>query len=73
MAQDTTHATQRTQRAHRLTGAKGPGTPHTQNTTWSGPTGEQEPSGPGHRRHNTTNHASTPVHRSQEARDTTHT
>ena len=33
-------------------------------------TGEQEPSGPGHRRHNTTNHAGTPVNTSEVAQDT---
>ena len=35
-AKDTAHATQRTERAHRWTGAKWPRTPHTQHT------GEQE-------------------------------
>ena len=36
----------------------------------SGHTGEQEPSGPGHCTRNTTNHAGTPVNRSQVAQDT---
>ena len=35
-------------------------------------TGEQEPSGPGHRTRNTTHRAGTPVNRSQEAQDTAH-
>ena len=73
MTQDTAHAKQHTEQAHRRTGAKLPRTPHTQHNTPSGHTGEQEPSGPGHRRHNTTKRASTPVNRSQEARDTAHT
>ena len=44
-------------------------TAHTGNTP-SGHTGEQEPSGPGHRTHNTTNQAGTPVNRGQLAQDT---
>ena len=35
-------------------------------------TGEQEPSGPGHRIRNTTHRAGTPVNRSQVAQDTAH-
>ena len=35
-------------------------------------TGEQEPSCPGHRTHNTKHRASTPVNRSQMAQDTAH-
>ena len=38
--------------------------------TQSGHTGEQEPSGPGHRTRNTTNHAGAPVSRSQVAQHT---
>ena len=72
MAQDTAHATQQTTRAHRLTGAKWPRTPHTQSNAPSGHTGEQEPSGPGHRTRNTTNHAGTLLNGSQVAQDTAH-
>ena len=53
VAQNTAHATQRTERAHQLTGAKWSKTPHTQHNTPSGHTGEQEPSGPEHRTRNT--------------------
>ena len=60
VTQDTAHAKQHTDQAHRGTGAKLPRTWHTQHTTPSGDTGEQEPSGPGHRRHNTTNRAGMP-------------
>ena len=35
-------------------------------------TGEQEPSGPGHCRHNTTHQTSTPVNGSQVAQDAAH-
>ena len=59
MSQDTAHATQHTER-------------HTQNNTRSGHIGEQEPSGPGRRTHNTTHRVSTTVNRSQVARDTAH-
>ena len=38
----------------------------------AGHTGEQEPSGPGHRTRNTTPRAGTPVNRSQVAQDTAH-
>ena len=72
MAQDTAHARQHTERAHRRTGAKCPRTPHTQSNAQSGHTGEQEPSGPGHRTRNTTYRAGTPVNRSQMAQDTAH-
>ena len=72
VAQDTVHATRQTDRAHRCTGAKGPRTPHTQHNTRSGHTGEQEPSGPGHRKRNTTHRAGTPQDRSQGAQDTAH-
>ena len=41
--------------------------------TQSEHTGEQEPSGRGHRTHNTTHRAGAPVNRSQEAQDTAHT
>ena len=46
------------------------GTPH---NTPSGRIGEQEPSGPGHRTHNTTHRAGASVNRSQVAQDTAHT
>ena len=71
------HATPQTQptaqhieRAHRRTGAKSPRTPHAQHNTQRGHTGEQDQSAPGHRTHNTTHRAGTPVNRSQVARDT---
>ena len=70
MAQDTADAKQRTIRAHRLTGAKWPRTPHTQHNTLSGHTGEQEPSGPGHRTSKATHSAGTPVITSHVAQDT---
>ena len=73
MAQDTALAKQRTDRAHRWTGAKWARTPHTQHNTPSGHTGEQEPSGPGHRTRKATHRARTPVNRSQVAQDTAHT
>ena len=72
MAQDTAHAKQHTERAHRRTGARWPRTPHTQHNTPRGHTGEQEPSGPGHRTRNTRHRAGTPVNRSLEAQDTAH-
>ena len=68
--QDTAHATQHTERAHRSTGAKWPRTPHTQHNTPTVCTGEQEPSGPGHRTCNATHRAGTTVNRSQVAQDT---
>ena len=73
VAQDTAHATPRTERAHRRTGAKWPRGPHTLHNTPSRHTGEQEPSGPGHRTRNTTHRAGTPVNRSQVAQKTAHT
>ena len=45
-------------------------TNNTQHITPSEHTGEQEPSGPGHRTRNTTHTAGTPVNRSQVAQDT---
>ena len=69
MGQDTAQEKQRTERAHRRTGAKWPRTPHTQHNTQGGHTGEQEPSGPGHRTCNATNHAGALVDRSQVAKD----
>ena len=72
-AQDTAHPTQHTGGAHRRSGAKGIRTPHTQHSTPSGHTGEQEPSGPGHGKHKATHGAGTPVNRSQVAQDTAHT
>ena len=44
---------------------------HTDNTP-SGHTGEQEPSGPGHRTSKATHRARTPLKRSQVAQDTAH-
>ena len=69
-AKDTARAAQHIERAHRGTGAKGPRTPHTQHSTPSRQTGEQEPAGPGHRTRNTTNRVGAPVTRSQVAQDT---
>ena len=73
VAQETAHATQRTERAHRCTGAKWPRTPHTQGSTPSEHTGEQEPSGSGHRTRRTAHEAGRPVNRNQVAQDTAHT
>ena len=67
VAQDTA---QHTGRAHRRKRAKEPRKPHRQHSTPSGHTGEQEPSGAGHRTRNTTHRAGTPVNRSQVAGDT---
>ena len=72
-AQDTAHATQHTERAHRCTGAKWPRTPHKQINAPSGHTGEQQPSGPGNCTSTTTHQAGTPVNKSQGAEDTAHT
>ena len=72
MTQDTAHKTQRSERAHRWSGAKGPRTPRTQQHTQRKHTGEQKPSGAGHRTRNTTHQASTPVNRRQVAQDTAH-
>ena len=41
-------------------------------STQNGHTGEQEPSGPGHRTRNTARQAGTPVNESQVAQDTAH-
>ena len=72
VAQDTEHAKQHTEKAHRRTGAKWPRTPHKQSNAQSRHTGEQEPSGSGHRTRNTAHPAGTPVNRSQVAYDTAH-
>ena len=72
MAQDSAHATQHTKWAHRWTGAKWPSTPHRQSNKPSGPSGEQESSGPGYRTRNTTHPAGAPVNGSQVAQDTAH-
>ena len=61
---------QHTEQAHRCTRAKRPRTPYTQHNPLSGRTGEQEPSGPGHRTRNTTHRAGALVNMSQVARDT---
>ena len=63
---------QHTEQTHRCTRAKRPRTPYTQHNPRSGRTGEQEPSGPGHRTRNTTHRASTPVNGSQVAQETAH-
>ena len=73
MAQDTAHATQHTEREHWSTGATRPRTPHTQNNTRSGHTGEQEPSGPGRRTREASPRAGAQVNRSQVAQDIAHT
>ena len=72
MAEHTAHETQPTERAHRGTGAEWPRTPHPQHKTRSQHTGEQQPSGPGQRTHNTMHQAGTRVNRSQVARETAH-
>ena len=72
MAQDAPHATQRTERAHRSTGAKWPNTPDAQYNAPSGNTSEQVPRGPGQRALNTTHRAGTTVNRSQVAQDNAH-
>ena len=72
VAQDTAHATQHTERAHRSTGAKWPRTLHTQHNTLSGHTSEQKPSSRGYRTRSRTQRAGTPVNRSQVAQDTAH-
>ena len=72
-AQDTAHAKQRTERAHRQTGVKWPKTPHLQSNAPSRHTGEQEPSGSGPRKRKATHRAATPVNMSQLAQDNTHT
>ena len=51
VAQNTAQAKQHTERGHQRTGAKWFRTPHKQNNAPSAHTGEQEPSGPGHRTH----------------------
>ena len=70
VAQDTAP---HTGRAHRSTRAKEPRTPHTQDNTPSGHTGEQEPRGPGHRTSKTTHQAGTPVNRGQVSQDSANT
>ena len=72
VAQDTAHAAQITEGAHRRTGAKGPRTLHTQHKALSEQTGAQEPSGPANRIRNTTHRAGTPMNRRQEAQDGAH-
>ena len=47
-------------------------TAHTQHNAPNKHTGEQEPSGPGHRTRNTTRQARTPVNRGQMAQETAH-
>ena len=66
MSQDTTRTTQHA--PHERKRAKR----HTQHHAQGVHTGEQEPGGPGHRAHNTTHRACTPVNTSQKAQDTAH-
>ena len=70
VAQETTHTAQHTAWAHRWSGAKPPRTPHRGHNTSSVHTGEQGPSGPGHRTHSTTRQGCTGVNRNQVAQDT---
>ena len=72
VAQGGAHAKQRSERAHRETGARWPRTPHMQHITPGEHTGEQEPSGPGQGTHNITHLAGKPVIGSQAAPDTAH-
>ena len=72
VAQDTAHATQHTERAHQLSGAKYPRTPHTQQHTPSEHNRDQQPRGPGHRTRNTTHRVSVLVNGNQVAQDTAH-
>ena len=72
MAHNTAHAAQHDEHAHRCTGAKWSRTPRTQHNTPSEHGGEQEPGGPGHRKHSTTRGVSTPVNRSQVVQHTAH-
>ena len=72
VAQDTAHAAQSTERAQWLTGANWPRTPHTQQNAPGGHTGEQEPTGLGHRTRSTKHRASTPVNKRQVTQDTAH-
>ena len=72
VVKETTHAAQRTKRAHRQTRAKWPRTPHTQYNTPSKRTRKQEPRGPRHRTRNTTHRAYALVNRSQVAQDNAH-
>ena len=52
VAKDIAHTAQHTEGAQRRTGGKWPRTARTQRNTPGGHTGEQEPSGQGHRAHN---------------------
>ena len=70
MAQDITHATTHTERAHLRTEAKGPRTPYMQHNTPSQHTGEREPRGPKHRTRKATHGAGTHLNRSHVAEDT---
>ena len=70
MTKNTAHTRQHTGHAHGRRGVKCPRTPQTHHNTASLHTGDQEPSGPGHRTCNTTHGACIPVNRSQVAEDT---
>ena len=71
VAQDTAHTTQSTEPTPRGTRAKWPRTLRAQHRAPSEHTGEQGPSGPGHRTRNTKHQANTPVNRSQVANHAT--
>ena len=73
VAGETTHATQHAERPQRSTRAMWPRCPQTQHNTRIVHTGGQKPSGPGHRKRNTTRRAHTPVITSQAVHDTAHT
>ena len=72
VAQDTAHASLQSEQVHGRTGARWRRAPHTQHNTPGEHTGEQAPSGPGHRSGNETLRASTPVNRNEVAQ-TPHT
>ena len=69
VGQDTAQTTQSTEPTQRGTRAKWSGTLRAQHNAPSGHTGEQEPSGPGHRTHNTKHRANRPMNKSQVAHD----
>ena len=70
-SQRTPHTQHNTPSGH--TGEQEPsGQRHRTHSKPSVQTGQQDSSGPGHRARNTTHRASTPVNRSQEAKDTAH-
>ena len=70
MAKNTTHTAQRTELARCRRGAKWCRTRHTQQNAPSEHTGQQEPSGPGHRTRNTAHGVGTPVYMGEVAKKT---